>query len=179
MNDLNIFNRKHIMFDTETLSTRQNAVIVSIGAVSFTFEKGIEHEFLVNVDPIDCHKLGLHIEKSTVDWWSKQPKEVSDLWKVSPKPLKQSLEHFNDFVGTDSKQFIWAHGAVFDLGIIKSAFDTCKLQRNWKYYNEMDSRTIFNLLGIRNDKIRATEKAYHSALDDARSQANTLISAFN
>lgn len=40
----------------------------------------------------------------------------------------------------------------------------------------MDSRTVFNLLGVRNDKIRKEQTGYHSALDDAKSQANTLIS---
>lgn len=176
---LNIFNRPHVMFDIETLSTKQNAVIVSIGAVEFTFENGCGREFLVNVDPIDCHKLGLNIEKSTVDWWAKQPKEVSKLWRTNPLPLKTALEHFNNFVGTDNNQYLWAHGAVFDLGIIRSAFEVCNIERKWKYYNEMDSRTIFNLLGIRNDKIRAAQGNYHSAADDARSQANTLISAFS
>jgi len=178
MDGLNIFGRKHVMVDLETLSRQQNAAIVSIGAVSFTFEKGIDAEFLVNVDPIDCHKNGLHIQKSTIEWWAKQPKEVAALWKINPQPLKNSLEQFNEFVGTDKELFVWAQGSVFDLGILNFARSACKVECSWKFYNEMDSRSIFNLLGIRNDIIRRGETGYHSALDDARSQTMTLIKAF-
>ena len=178
MDNLDIFGRHHIMVDIETMSTHQNAVIVSIGAVAFTFEKGIENEFLVNVDPMSCHKLGLHIEASTVKWWSEQPKEISDLWKIAPKPLPDALNSFNDFVGENAKQWLWSHGAVFDLGVLRSAFEVCKINRKWKYWCENDSRTVFNLLGVRNDKIRRKQSGHHSALDDARSQAQTFIELF-
>jgi hypothetical protein len=177
--ELNIFKRKHIMCDLETLATYQNSVIVSIGAVRFTFENGIEDEFLVNVDPKSCVAHGLKVEKSTIEWWQKQPKEVSDLWKIDPQPLDVALNQFNEFVGSDSKQFLWSLGAVFDLGVIRSAYEATKIDRSWKYWNEMDARTVFNLLNIRNDKIRKNESGYHSALDDAKSQAKTLIDAFN
>jgi len=178
MDTLNIFGRPHIMVDIETMSTHQNAVMVSIGAVQFTFENGIGHEFLVNVDPMSCHKLGLHIEASTVEWWSKQPKEVSDLWKIAPHPLHDALNHFNNFVGPNDKQWLWSHGAVFDLGVLRSAFEVCNIKRNWKYWCENDSRTVFNMLGVRNDKIRKKQTGHHSALDDARSQAQTFIELF-
>lgn len=178
MDKLNIFGRKHICVDLETLSTKQNAVIVSIGACLFTFENGIEHEFLVNVDPVSCHNLGMHVEASTVDWWATQPKEARDAWKVSPKPIDVALNHFNDFVGTDNNQYLWAMGAVFDLGVLRSAFETCKISRNWKYWNENDMRTVFNMMGVRNDKIRKTQTGHHTALADAISQTQTLIDLF-
>lgn len=175
MEKLDIFGRNHVMLDLETFSTQQNAVIISIGAVSFTFEEGIKDDFLINVDPISCHKIGLHTCPKTLIWWSKQPKEVSDMWKVSPKPIHEALEHLNKFIGVDDKQWVWAQGSVFDHGILRSAFAACKIEQNWKYWQENDSRTIFNVLGVRNDKLRAKSNDYHSALGDARAQANTLI----
>jgi hypothetical protein len=166
------------MIDIETLSRRQNATIVSIGACSFTFERGIEHEFLVNVDPVSCKDIGLHIEKDTVDWWMKQPKEVRDMWKSNPKPVTDALNHLNDFIGKDKNQMLWSQGSVFDFGILSSAYVACDIKRNWNYWQENDLRTIFNLLGIRNDKLRDGQGGHHSALDDARGQTETLIETF-
>ena len=174
---LAIFNRTHIMTDIETMSTHQNGVIVSIGACSFTFENGIEHEFMVNIDIQSSVAKGLHIEKSTVEWWKTQPKETREAFLVGTKQIEFALNAYNDFVGTDKKQYLWAQGATFDYGLIRSSFEACDIPRNWAHYQEMDSRTVFNMLGIRNDKIRATQTGHHTALADAISQTQTLISA--
>lgn len=176
---LNIHGRPHIMLDIETLSTNQNATIIQLGAVSFTFENGIEHEFLVNIDPLDCLKYKRHVDPNTVEWWRNQPKEIQDSWKVSPKPLKDALKHFNDFVGSNKRQFIWAHGAAFDLGVLRSSYEAVGLERAWSYMNEMDSRTAFNMVGWRNDKNRKGSSDYHNALGDARAQAIALIELFS
>lgn len=175
---LNIFGRDHIMVDTETLSQRPNAAIVSIGAVLFTFEDGIKDEFLINVDPVSCHKAGLHIDKDSVAWWADQPKEVSAMWKKDPQSIHTAMKEYNDFIGVDKNQLIWCQGGSFDHPIISSAMRACDIERNWKYWQEMDSRTVFTLLGVRNDKIREKSADNHSALGDAISQTNTLIGLF-
>ena len=72
---------EQIMVDLETISTANNAVIVSIGATRFTLHEGIIDKFSINVDPFDAKKYGLHIDPDTIAWWKKQPKEVSDLWR--------------------------------------------------------------------------------------------------
>jgi len=175
---LNIFNRRHVAYDLETLSSRPNAAILSIGAVSFTFENGIDREFYINVDPISCIKRGLHVDKNTVTWWKNQPKEVSDLWKVDPQPLDDALLKLNDFIGIDKRQLVWCQGGSFDHPVLESARISCDIPRVYQYWQEMDTRTIFTLMGIRNDKIRKEETGYHSALGDAISQTNTLINLF-
>lgn len=178
MSGLDIFGRNHIMVDLETLSTRSNAAIVSIGAVAFTFEDGIGESFLVNVDPVSCAQQGHHVSKETVAWWKTQPKEVSDAWKVSPKSLHDAMTALNAFVGKDKKQLIWCQGGSFDHPVLQSAFISCNIERNWDYWQEMDSRTVFTLLGVRNDKIRKRTKDNHTALGDAIGQATTLIELF-
>lgn len=176
---LNIFGREHIAYDVETLSMRPNAAIVSIGAVRFTFEGGIKDTFLINIDPASCFKFGLHIDKDTIAWWKSQPKEISALWKVNPNPIDVALRKLNEFVGTDNKQFVWCQGGSFDHPIISSAMRACDIESNWKYWQEMDSRTVFTLLGVRNDLIRKGESNNHSALDDVISQTKTLIGLFS
>jgi len=179
MSGLNIMNRPHIMIDLETLSTRPNAVILSIGAVKFTFEDGMGEEFLINVDPVSCIQKGLHVDQETVEWWKKQPKEARDSWKVNPQPLDVALNSLVEFIGNDvKKQLLWCHGATFDFPIISSACDACGINWPTKYWNELCSRTVFTLLDIRNDKIRKTQEGNHTALADAKSQTQTLIEAF-
>lgn len=178
MSELNIFNRQHIMLDLETMSTRANAAIVSIGAVKFTFEDGMTDEFLINVDPISCHKIGLHIDASTIEWWKKQPKEAQDSWKVNPQDIVYALEELNAFIGNAPKQLVWCQGASFDFPILHSACVASGVEWGTKYWNEMCSRSIFNMLGIRNDQIRKNQSGNHTALADAKSQTKTLIDAF-
>lgn len=175
---LNILNRSHIMIDLETLSTAPNAAILSIGAVQFTFESGIRYEFLINVDPVSGIEHGLHVDKETVAWWKLQPKEVSDAWKVDPKHITEALKKLNNFVGKDKNQLIWCQGGSFDHAILHSAFLATNISRNWDYWQEMDSRTVFTMLGVRNDKIRKTSNDNHTALGDAISQTTTLIELF-
>jgi hypothetical protein len=178
MSDLAILGRNHVMIDLETMSTRANAAIVSLGACKFTFETGITDEFLVNIDLKSCHDVGLHISKDTVEWWKKQPKEAMNAWKIDPQPIQLALTELNNFIGNDSKQFCWCQGASFDFPILHSAYTACNIQWGTKYWNEMCSRTVFNLLGIRNDKIRKNQTGNHTALADALSQTQTLIDAF-
>ena len=175
-----IFGRKHVMVDIESFSRRQHAAIISIGAVRFTFENGIEDEFLVNVNPASCKEIGLDIDPDTVEWWGKQPRETRLTWQTNPTPggIVESLHALNEFVGKDKQQMLWAQGSVFDFGILSEAFAHAGIKKGWMYWSENDMRTIMSLMGIRNDQIRATQGGHHSAMDDARSQAETLIGIF-
>ena len=111
-----------VMLDIETLSTKNNAVIVSIGACRFAAEKGlILDTFKVNVSPIDCKKYGLHISKATMDFWMNQTPEARKGWQNNPKPLKEALEAFNDWYGTKSVN-TYSKGTVFDIGIRGNLF---------------------------------------------------------
>ena len=62
---------RHVVLDLETLSTRSNAAIVSIGAVAIENLEVVD-EFYVNVDPSTCKEAGLHIDPLTVEWWAEQ-----------------------------------------------------------------------------------------------------------
>jgi len=166
------------MIDIETISTAPNAAILSIGAVKFTFENGLGDEFLVNIDPKSSVSRGLHVDKDTVEWWKTQPKEARDAWKIDPQPLEVAINRLIDFVGKDKKQLLWCQGLSFDFPIIKSSCKSCDIAWPTPYWQEMDSRTIFTLLGIRNDKIRKTQDGNHTALADAKSQTLSLIKAF-
>ena len=58
----------HIMIDLETMGTRADAPIVSIGAVAFD-AKGIDREFYCTVSLHSAVRSGAVIDPSTVMWW--------------------------------------------------------------------------------------------------------------
>ena len=166
----------HIMIDLETLSTRANATIVSIGAVKFNLQDGVLDTFYINVDAKSCKEFGLHVSKDTVKWWSEQKPEALKALMVDPKPLDVALEKFIEWIGP-KEIMIWGNGASFDVTILEEAMSAIGIKKYpWFHWNIMCFRTVMNLMGLRNSDIRKAENdLHHHALDDAMSQTNTLL----
>jgi len=179
MSELAFLEHPHCMLDIETLSTRPDAAIVSIGAVHFSFKHGILEEFKVNIDAKSCKDFGLHIEKDTLDWWSRQPKAARQAWMTNPVPLDEGLNKFSEFFGRNNKRLVWCNGASFDYPILRFGYFMIKGEMPWKYYNEMDLRTINQMFNVRNADVRAGSEGHHDALEDAKAQALHLISIFD
>lgn len=160
-----------IMVDIETMSTRSNAAICSIGAVKFTIEDGIVDTFYVTVDPVSCKNLGLHFSKDTVAWWKEQNKEALKELLKNNIPLHDALEAFSDWYGTKSKP-TWGNGAAFDNVIIQNAYLVCDKPRPWKYPDDRCYRTMRALVDIPMDPFDGT---VHNALHDAIYQTKHLL----
>tara|TARA_R110002167_G_scaffold342924_1_gene551798 strand:- start:95 stop:625 length:531 start_codon:yes stop_codon:yes gene_type:complete len=161
---------RQIIVDLETLSVRPNACITSIGAVAFTLQDGITEEFFINVDPASCKDFGLHIDKSTVQWWSTQPKEAIESWMKDPVPLDEAIDKFSIFYGNTSVP-IWGNGSSFDITILESAlyalgYETGKLP--WKFWDIYDLRTLTNILGRKLEKTGINHNALHDAIAEAK-----------
>ena len=66
------------MIDLETLSTNPNATILTVGGVKFDpytmAEPSQGMYFRVDVD--SQTEMGRDVMQETVNWWSKQPKEI-------------------------------------------------------------------------------------------------------
>lgn len=168
-----------IMIDIETLSTARNAAVVSIGAVRFTFNGSkITDEFYINVDAKSCADLGCHIDKNTVQWWSEQPKEARDAWRKNPDPVPvaEALDKLTEW--WDKKCMFYCQGLSFDSPIIGNLYRQLGRKEPWKYHDEMDSRTIFTMIGHSNKDARKDDVNYHNALADAKAQAEKLMEFF-
>ena len=68
------------MIDIETLSTKPNALILTIGAIKFSRNKDIESldktdNFYKRVVIKSCTKLNMDIDNNTIQWWNNQSKE--------------------------------------------------------------------------------------------------------
>ena len=177
-----VFTRgNHVMIDIETLSTRSNAAITSIGACKFNFIDGITQQFKMNIDPASSKKFGLHIDMETVKWWSTQSKEARHGWQSDPQTLEFAMDSFNEWIGTD-KMTVWAHGASFDFSIIQSSYVATKTKRPWKYTDEMCLRTTLKLLdsyqSFKNEK-NTSGSVNHDSIADAVFQTKFLLSMFD
>lgn len=175
-----------IMVDIETLGSDPGSVILSIGAVSFTSPDMCEesvspwvgNEFYRTIDIFSCLMHGLTINHETVKWW----REQSDEAKIAAQPiggvvtLSRALAEFAKYVRGHGLPRVWAKGPDFDLVVLHSAYKAVGLAVPWQYRNARDVRTIYDLAGGIKEPTNGVD---HSALDDAKNQAQGVILAYN
>lgn len=157
---------KYVMVDLETMSTANNAAILSIGAVKFTANEILE-KFYVNVDLEDCERYGLHISGSTIKWWMSPSKDgARKSLTEKPESLCIALEMLADFYGDNECSGIWGNASTFDITILESAYRATGRKTPWSYKGHRCYRTMVAMFGQR---VRAPEQSgtHHNALDDA------------
>lgn len=174
MLDINVLD--HICIDLETLSTRSNAVIVTIAAVKFNFTSDKTETLCVNVNPIEGKQLGLHISKETLDWWRVQKPEACRAWQTSRMGLSEALDELDVFCGDAKHTHFWSQGINFDFPILESSYDVLGRQEPWKFWNLHDMRTAFYLAGM-DTKTEDRIGTYHNAIDDCLTQIMWLKKA--
>ena len=165
---------KHIMLDLETLGTRADAVILSLGAVKFDLTSGKidDQGFYASISIDSNQELGRHIQEDTLLWWLKQDIAAQSVFHEEKIALPQALEDFSDWVGTDDYE-VWSNGADFDLPMLAHAYNQVQLETPWKFWNSRCFRTYKNLPGAKD--IRAPALGVkHNALSDAYQQAQTV-----
>jgi len=163
---------RHAMLDIETLGKGNNAAILSIGATIFNpFTDDIYDTFYVAVDPESCQQLGLTLDASTVMWWMDDARSIarSNMLKEERVDLPSALYGFTDWLREDMP--VWGNGATFDNVIITSAFNACRLEKPWKFWNDKCYRT---LKGLAPEVKLQRVGTYHNALDDAISQTKHM-----
>lgn len=164
---------KHIMLDIETLGTTPNSVIVSIAAVKFNFKDDKTESFEVNCDVKSSKELGMVVDKDTIEWWSKQPKEVRNAWLKDPQPIDEALDAFTEFVGNPKDMVLWCNGMNFDYPVLEWSYRAAGKTPPWKYWNLRDARTVYSIFDL-NMKEFPRVGDYHNAIDDCRTQIAAL-----
>ena len=163
----------HAMIDLETLSTNPNAVILTVGGVKFdplTQMKPYE-EMYFRVDVNTQTELGRDVMQDTVDWWSKQPKEISDeaFSDDNRIGLQDMIKKINKFsVGVD---VFWCQGPLFDYAILQDIYKQLGHPVPWQYWQIRDSRTLFSLVPR---DVNEKRQGLHNALEDCFFQANKV-----
>lgn len=165
----------HICVDVETLSTKPNAIIVTIAAVKFNLNSDNIETFSVNINPRSSKNFGLHISQDTLDWWRKQNPEAVNAWQHSQIGLEDGLDQFSAFCNT-SDMLYWSNGTHFDFPILESSYDATNKKVPWKYWNVHELRTAY-LLGDLDPKKEERVGVYHNAVDDCLTQIKNLKKA--
>jgi len=120
------------MVDIETLSTKPNAVILSIGAILFDpFQLNDpselrQHTFYINVDrDSQPHSA---VDQDTIDWWAKQSDDAKNRLAVAPQPIALALQELHNFLvfrqgeAHPPTHELWANSPSFDCVILQSAY---------------------------------------------------------
>ena len=163
-----------IMLDIETLSTRPDAVVLTLGAVKFSpwaSEVDTDTGLYVRVDVEEQLALDRHVQQDTVDWWRKQTEEVREeaLGDANRTSVTELLNQLNKFVvGVDN---IWCQGPVFDIVILENLYRQVERPTPWQFWQIRDSRTLF---GVHGDPRGKGAKGAHNALIDCYYQAEAV-----
>jgi hypothetical protein len=90
-----------VMVDIETLSTRLNAVVLSIGAVAFDpYSDQIGHSFSIQLDPQEQMEKGRHVDINTIKWWMGQSEEAKKESFSGSNKVVGALGDFSRFIGS-------------------------------------------------------------------------------
>jgi len=173
-----------VSVDCETLSLKDEACILSIGAVKFDIHDGTLGDTFSRVVDIEQPGGGV-IDASTVAWWMRQKPETQALifgLDVNRVPLMQALVEFSEWLGFTEelpegeypKVRLWQCGDR-DRVWLESAYKGTGLVHPWKYWQWKDQRTIRELFP---HGYFAKNWQSHGALPDAMGQAGHLIQAF-
>lgn len=171
------------MIDIETLSTKNNAVILTIGAIKFNINKELDKtkQLYMRINLQSCKNLRLHTDNNTVKWWKEQSAEAQ--YEVFEHPdridIKDALNKLSEFL-KDTK-CIWANSPNFDCVILENAFNKCKIDVPWKFWNLRDCRTVYSLARLNLATFRKNiedKNAAHNALNDCVMQVLALKESF-
>lgn len=162
----------HVMMDLETMGTRPDAPIVSIGAVGFD-KTSILREFHAAVDLGSAIASGAVVDASTIMWWLQQSDEArAALVAPDPYSIVGALTELSRWIDWDKALGVWGNGATFDNVILRQSYHRTAVACPWPFWKDRCYRTVKSMYPT-----VALERSgtHHKALDDARSQALHLI----
>lgn len=164
----------HLMVDIETMSTRQDAAILSIGAVLFdpngdSIDETRTFNQTIGIESNEAE--GRHFSGATIAWWLKQSQEARKALLTDTLPLGTALTKFKTWIARNTPTLVWANSPSFDVAILKHAFAQQKMHWPFAYWAERDVRTLKDAAYPNGDAPAITHGTAHGALDDAIKQA--------
>lgn len=167
------------MLDLETLSTRSNAAILSIGACIFgDAPKTPQIPFHAYLELEPQFRQGAAFDPSTLMWWLGQSHEARNAQIRAPRMNPtDTLIHFAEWFKFSGAETVWSNGADFDIPIITEAFKRHGATVPWKYNAGRDVRTLFFLVGQKLGYFGTPNVLAHDALADAQFQAHEVTQA--
>ena len=163
----------HIMIDLETMGTRPDAPIISIGAVAFDANGPLD-SFYAGVNLGSSVNSGAKIDASTVLWWMQQSDEARAALvpKDDDYSLVGALTALSNWVTWDTVAGVWGNGASVDNVILRESYYRTTVPCPWPFWKDRCYRTI---KGMHPGVELVRNGTHHNALDDARTQALHLM----
>lgn len=162
------------MLDIETLSTRPESVMLTLGAVKFdpwSSDVDTDGGLYIRCNVDEQIAMGRHIQDETLEWWGKQAEDVREeaLGDHDRTGIDDTLAQLNRFlVGSNN---IWCQGPAFDIVILENIYRQMEKPTPWQFWQIRDSRTLFGVHGDPRDK---GAKGAHNALIDCFYQAQAV-----
>ena len=160
-----------VMIDIESLNTKLDCVILTIGAVLFD-PKGQGIIDKIEIRPtIDeqTEVYGRSISDSTVEWWGKQSPEAIEeaLGDRGRVPFEDAMKQLHKFCWNRSKN-AWSNGAIFDVMVMEHAWNQLGMTAPWQFWEIRDTRTLYDATNVKlKDGGHVTS---HKAVEDAERQ---------
>ena len=168
----------HATIDLETIDTRPQSTVLSLGAVKFNpFDDSEPHSemyFKIQID--DQDRLGRTSSDDTIEWWSKQdPKIMEEAFDQKDAiTVEDALSKINKFVvGVD---VLWGQGYGFDYTIIEDMYRSLGKPIPYNFWQVRDSRTLFSV--CKEDPRKKIQNDLHNALADAYYQSKAIQMAY-
>jgi len=167
----------NIILDLETLSTREDAAIIQIGAVvtsesCFKLPDGIPIEFEQTIRYEDCIAGEFHVENVTMEWWEKQDRQTRAQVFSGQDSYESAFGEFSDWIkAIEAEGFdvaIWGNGSDFDNRLLNYSLSSFGFTNVWKYWNNRCLRTLIALADIEKPPRIPEYERQHTALGDAR-----------
>jgi hypothetical protein len=161
----------HVMIDLETLGTKADSVILSIGAVKFDLgsDKVDDAAFYASISIDSNLDVGRRIDESTLLWWLTQSSAAQRVFHESKCSLETALIELASWYGSD-KNIVWSNGADFDIAMLSHAYSQFKMSTPWAFWNTRCVRTYRSLPRAASIP-KPTQGVAHNALSDALNQA--------
>lgn len=139
-----------IMLETETLAPSPNAVVLSIGAIAFSHEKGIEPiKFYAKLDLKEQESR--IIDPQFVAGWMRRAQENDEALEVFDgvrEPVGAALERLSCYINAhltvDGE--IWGDGLDSDCMIVRSLYEEFGIGVPWRESQHRCLRTLRNLV---------------------------------
>ena len=167
-----------IMLDLESLGTRPDCAILTLGAVKFDpfTPDAFGDSLYFRIDVDEQLALGREIQQDTLNWWAKQSEDVreealGEEGRVSLETMYRDLNRF--CVGVEN---IWCQGPAFDIVILENIYRQQGWPTPWQFWQIRDSRTLFGVHGDPREKGKA---GLHNALEDCISQAQGVQAIYH
>ena len=166
------------MLDLESLGTRPDCAILTLGAIKFNpyVLDSFGDSLYLRIDVNEQLALGREVQEDTLTWWSTQAEDVREeaLGEGNRVSLTEMYRQLNRFcVGATN---IWCQGPAFDIVILENIYRQMGWPTPWQFWHIRDSRTLF---GVHGDPREKNKAGLHNALEDCVSQAQGVQQIFH